>query len=153
MRLVLDTSFILELRRGSERAVSALRREGREAEDVAISAITKYELMVGAYYAWCKRGDARERLWLDDVLSWLTVVELSGEAIKRAARVRARALLQGRSIPDADLLVAVTADPPLKLLTFDSDHERVSDLLEEVGVKVVYLGERPVQPSGGASRR
>jgi len=34
----------------------------------------------------------RERVWVDELLAWLTVCELSEEAIKRAAEVKAEAL-------------------------------------------------------------
>ena len=140
MRLLLDTSFILELRRGNGRAVRALREESRGAEDILISALTKYELLVGAYYLWLKRGDARERLWLEDLLAWLTVAELSEEAIRRAAEAKAESILRGTPAPDFDLLVALSAEPPAKLLTFDEDHGRMRELLKERGVEVLFLG-------------
>lgn len=141
MRLLLDTSFIIELRKGNKRAIEALRRESRDAEDVVISPLTKYELLVGAYYAWLKRGDARERLWLEDLLAWLTVCELSEGVIKRAAELKAEALAKGLPLPDVDLLIAVTPEPPIKLLTFDEDHEKMRELLEKRGVRVLFLKE------------
>ena len=92
---------------------------------------------MGAYYAWLKRRDAGERVWVDELLAWLTVCELSEEAIKRAAEVKAEALTRGISLPDADLLIAVTPEPLVKLLTFDEDHERMREFLEIRGGKGV----------------
>ena len=139
MKLLLDTSFILELKKKNEMAIDALRRESEEAEDILISSLTEYELLVGAYYLWLKKRDAGEKIWLDNLLTWLTVRELDERAIKRAAEIRAEALMEGVVLPDMDLLIAVTAEPPAKLLTFDEDHEKMKNLLEKKGVKVLFL--------------
>ncbi|RLE83610.1 MAG: hypothetical protein DRJ39_04585 [Thermoprotei archaeon] len=139
MKLLLDTSFILELKKKNEMAIDALRRESEEAEDILVSSLTEYELLVGAYYLWLKKRDAGEKIWLDNLLTWLTVRELDERAIKRAAEIRAEALMEGVVLPDMDLLIAVTAEPPAKLLTFDEDHEKMKNLLEKKGVKVLFL--------------
>ena len=139
MKLLLDTSFILELKKKNEMAIDALRRESEEAEDILVSSLTEYELLVGAYYLWLKKRDAGEKIWLDNLLTWLTVRELDERAIKRAAEIRAKALMEGVVLPDMDLLIAVTAEPPAKLLTFDEDHEKMKNLLEKKGVKVLFL--------------
>jgi len=47
--------------------------------------------------------------------------------------------MEGVVLPDMDLLIAVTAEPPAKLLTFDEDHEKMKNLLETKGVKVLFL--------------
>ena len=120
-------------------AIDALRRESEEAEDILVSSLTEYELLVGAYYLWLKKRDAGEKIWLDNLLTWLTVRELDERAIKRAAEIRAEALMEGVVLPDMDLLIAVTAEPPAKLLTFDEDHEKMKNLLEKKGVKVLFL--------------
>lgn len=140
MKLILDTSFILELRKGNGRAAEVLRKESREAEDILISSLTEYELLVGAYYLWLKRRDAGERLWIEDLLAWLTVSELNEGIVRRAAEVKAEALLKGIPLPDMDLLIALSAEPPAKLLTFDEDHERMKELLSERGIDVLFLG-------------
>jgi len=139
LKLLLDTSFILELKKKNEMAIDALRRESEEAEDILVSSLTEYELLVGAYYLWLKKRDAGEKIWLDNLLTWLTVRELDERAIKRAAEIRAEALMEGVVLPDMDLLIAVTAEPPAKLLTFDEDHEKMKNLLEKKGVKVLFL--------------
>lgn len=89
-----------------------------------------------------RRGDARERIWLEDLLAWLTVSELSREAIERAAEVKAESLLEGESLPDMDLLIALGVEPPAKLLRFDEDRERTKDLLKKRGIDVLFLGSR-----------
>jgi len=69
-------------------SIDALRRESEEAEDILVSSLTEYELLVGAYYLWLKKRDAGEKIWLDNLLTWLTVRELDERAIKRSANGR-----------------------------------------------------------------
>ena len=139
MKLLLDTSFILELKKRNERAIEILRREAENAEDVVVSQLTKYELMVGAYYLWLKNRSIKEKIWLDDFLKWVTIAHLSNEVIERTAKIKAKALANGVSLPDMDLLIAVSVDPPVKLLTFDEDHGNMKQLLENIGIAVEYL--------------
>ncbi len=139
MRLVLDTSFLLELRRGNREAENSLREESRDASDVGISVLTLYELLVGSHYVWMKRKDPRERMWLDDLLKWVTVYGLGEESVRRAAETRAEAMIQGTGLPDMDLLIALTVNGPAKLLTCDEDHRAMAHLLERKGIEVVYV--------------
>ncbi len=146
MKLLLDTSFILELKKKNERAIETLKREVENAEDIVISQLTKYELMVGVYYLWLKNKSIKERIWLDDFLKWVTIAHLSDEVIERAAKIKAKALTTGASLPDMDLLIAVSVDPPVKLLTFDEDHKNMKRMLKEIGIAVEYL-ESDTNPS------
>ena len=139
MKLLLDTSFILELKRRNEKAISALRKAAEEAEDIAISVLTKYELMVGAYYLWFKNKNTSERKWLEEVLKWLTVADISERALERATEIKARGLADKISFPDMDLLIAVSLDPPAKLLTFDKDHKMMEPLLKRLGIEVEFF--------------
>ncbi len=56
MNLLLDTSFLLELRRGSSKAAESLRRAAEGAGGLLISVLTEYELLAGAYHALRARG-------------------------------------------------------------------------------------------------
>jgi len=60
LKILLDTSFLIELKRGNKKAVDALESRKGECEDVVVSSLTVYELLVGANYVWKKHGDARE---------------------------------------------------------------------------------------------
>ncbi|HDI73730.1 MAG TPA: PIN domain-containing protein, partial [Candidatus Korarchaeota archaeon] len=129
MRLLLDTSFLLELRKGNEEAEKSLREESKDASDIGISVLTLYELLVGSHYVWMRRKDPRERIWLDSLLKWLTIYELREEVVRRAAEAKAEAMLEGMGLPDMDLLIALTVDGPSKLLTCDEDHKAMAYLL------------------------
>ena len=143
MNLLLDTSFLLELRRGSSKAAESLRRAAEGAGDLLISVLTEYELLVGAYHVLRARGDSGELVWLQRILRWVSVVPLTRRAVDLAARVRARAEERGVGVPDLDLLIACSPDPPARLLTCDSDHQRISDLLAGEGIEVVFVEPSP----------
>ncbi len=149
MRLVLDTSFLLELRRGNEAAKEALRKYASEASDVVISVLTQYELLVGAYRRWREDDDHSELTWLSEVLKWVTVVPVTEGAVDRAAKLRNRLgsrELRG-SISDFDLLIACAVPPPARLLTCDWNQRRLGKLLRDLGLEVTY-----VAPERGRTR-
>ncbi len=142
MKIILDTSFLLELRRKNKEAANLLKKESEDASDIGISVLTLYELEVGSRYVWLKKKDLSERFWLDDIMKWLTVYGLTEEGARKAAEIRVKAMLDGETLPDIDLLIATTANGPVKLLTSDEDHLKMSSLLEEIGVKVIYIRPR-----------
>ncbi len=137
MRLLLDTSFLLELRRGKFDGL--LRKESEDVGDVGISILSLYELLVGAYHL-RERGDYRELLWVDSLLRWVSIYPLDEEGVRVAAQLKASSLIRGETYPDMDLLIA-TSVRPSKLLTCDEDHRRMGKDLEEYGVKVVMCEE------------
>ncbi len=142
MKLIMDTSFLLELKRGNKRAINLLREESESASDIGISILTLYELLVGSIYLLLKNGDLRERLWLDEILKWVSIYSLDEDSVKRAAEIRARGMVNGEAIPDMDLLIATSVGGPAKLLTCDEDHERIKKLLDEIGIHVIYVSPR-----------
>jgi len=142
LKLLLDTSFILELRRGSGAAESKLRELADSASDVGVSVLSVYDLYLGASLYFLKTGSTAELAWLESFLSWVSVYPLSRSSAEVAARVKAEAMLKGLQIPDLDLLIATSAGPDTLLLTFDKDHEGARQHLSRYGVEVVYLGKR-----------
>ncbi len=138
MRIILDTSFILKIRK-SEKALELLKDESKGASDIGISILSLYELEVGSSYLWLKRRDYSERSWLKEILRWLTIYRINERSIKRAAMIKARALARGESYPDMDLLIATTISGPAKLLSCDEDHFKMAKDLEEFDLKVVHV--------------
>ena len=136
MRLLLDTSVIIGLRKGDVRARRALDDRRSTADEVGISRLTQYELLTGASYLWQKFNDAREVAWLEDLWTWLKVYEVDGEVAETAAEVQAEALAKGRPWPDMDLLVALSAKKGSELLTRDEDQLAMKAALSKVGVAV-----------------
>ena len=136
MRLILDTSLLVGLRRGDAKAQRALTERRDKADEVGISRLTEYELLLGANFLWKKYNDARESAWLDEALDWLTIYEVDGEVVRRAAEIQAEALTKGKPLPEMDLLVALSAKSGSELLTFDHDQLKMREMLKAQGVTV-----------------
>ncbi|MCS6768759.1 MAG: type II toxin-antitoxin system VapC family toxin [Candidatus Nitrosocaldus sp.] len=133
MKLVLDTSFLIELKKGNELARRVLEERKKDCEDLMISAISIYELLAGAYYIWKRYGNAREMIIINEMLKSLTINPLDSSAAKRSAEVRAELMLKGIVVPDIDIMIACSIDEKSgEILTFDEDLLK----LREIGFKV-----------------
>ena len=141
MKVILDTSALIALRKDNARVKKALSDRREKADDVGLSRLSEYELRVGGEYLWKKHGDAREVVWLEDALSWLKVYEVDEEVVADAADVQARCMEDGNPVPDMDLLVALSAKRGSDLITLDEDHSEMRDALQSKGVTVSFLGE------------
>ena len=140
MRFILDTSFLVALRKGNSKARRALENRRGEANELGVSRITQYELELGGNYLWKKYGDARELAWLDDIFRWLDIYEIDEEVVHNAAEVQAVALTKGKPFPDIDLLIALSAKSGSELLTLDENHLKMRDSLKSKGIIVSGLG-------------
>ncbi|MEM4497451.1 MAG: type II toxin-antitoxin system VapC family toxin [Nitrososphaerota archaeon] len=137
MRLLLDTSFLVALRKGEPEARRTLESLKDRIEDIGISRLTEYELMIGAFYLWKKYGDARELAWLDEALKWLTIYEVDKEVIRLASEIKAEVLLSGETVYDIDLLIAVSGKPGSALLTLDKNQFKLKNYLEKIGITIL----------------
>lgn len=126
MKLILDSSFLIELKKGNKRALKALKEREKSCEDLLISSITVYELMVGAYYLWKKHNDVREFVIIEDMLKPLTKIPVTEEIAKKAAEVKAALKLEGAEVPDVDVLIACSDEG--EILTFDREFEGLKGL-------------------------
>ncbi len=135
MKVILDTSFLIELKRGNKKAVEALKERKDKCEDIIVSSLTVYELFVGANYIWKKHGNAKEMMIIDDMLKPLTVVPVDLDVVKKASSVKAELMLRGMDVPDLDILIACSDDA--EILTFDKDFNP----LKELGFKITFLGD------------
>ncbi len=136
MRLILDTSVLVALRRGDPGVQAALKRRKNQAEEVGVSRLTEYELKLGANQLWKKYGDARELAWLEGLFDWLTVYEIDEDVVRAAADLQADALGAGEPFSDMDLLIALSAKLGSELLTLDKDQSNMKEKLKAKGVTV-----------------
>jgi len=137
LKVILDTSFLIELKRGNKKAVEALKERKDECEDIIVSSLTVYELFVGANYIWKKYGNAKEMMIINDMLKPLTVVPVDLDVVKRASGVKVELMLKGMDVPDLDILIACS-DENAEILTFDRDFNP----LKELGFKITFLGDK-----------
>lgn len=136
MKVILDTSFLIELKRGNKKAVEALEERKDECEDIIVSMLTVYELLVGVNYVWKKYGNAKEMMIINDMLKSLTVVPVDLDVVKRASEVKSELMLRGMDVPDLDVLIACS-DEDAEILMFDKDFNP----LRELGFKITFLGD------------
>jgi len=120
MRLLLDTSFIIQLKKRNPKAIAMLNEFKKDAEDILISSLSMYELLCGAHYILKKYNSITELKQIERILSYLTEVPVDSNVAWKAAEVRAKLLLNGVTVPEIDLLIACSADEA-KILTFDKD--------------------------------
>ena len=103
MKYLIDTDWIIHGLHGKERVIRKLlelRREG-----LAISVISLAELYEGVYRSTDPDADERS---LQDFLSGVSVLEVSGEICKIFGKQRARLRKAGMIIGDFDILIAST---------------------------------------------
>lgn len=126
MRL-LDTSVCVDVLR---RVPWAARRLGAYGpSEVAVSVITRLELMVGAALSHAPELGRRESQRLLDTVQ---VLDIGPDVVDEATAVRVAVRRAGRSLGDMDLLIAATAlAHDLTLVTRDRDFARVPGLRVE----------------------
>jgi len=142
LKIVFDTSFLLEIRRGNIIAQEEFKKSIENASDIGISIITLYELYLGAFLYYLRRHDPSELDWLENILGWLTIYPVNTKAAEVAAKIKAESSLKGLNISDSDILIATSAGPGTTLLTFDSDHESIKDILSLYNITVIYLEKK-----------
>jgi len=132
LKVILDTSFLIELKKGNKKAVEALEERKDECEDIIVSMLTVYELLVGASYVWKKHGNAKEMIIVDDMLKFLTVVPVDLDVVKKASEVKSELMLRGIDVLDLDILIACSNEDG-EILTFDKDFNPLKDLGFKIG--------------------
>ncbi len=129
----LDTTFLIELLRGSERArrkyeellqISSERNE-QEAQ-LCTTIINAYELAKGAMLT---KDPARNLQLVHDLLSELLILELDLPSVNLASELYSSLSSKGNLIGEFDILIAsICISHGQKLLTNDGDFASVSRL-------------------------
>jgi tRNA(fMet)-specific endonuclease VapC len=103
------------------------RIDAVDAGDIFLSAITVAELYFGA---WNSSRPRENRELIDELLSYVTVLDFDHNAAFMFGRVKAELKQSGRIVNDSDLLISATAlFHSLILVTNNERHfERIPDL-------------------------
>ena len=104
-KICLDTDFLVDFLRGKEAALSFVSK----VEDSVILATTYvnlYELYVGAFKS---ENPAREITNFEALKNRLLLLNLSGESVKLAGKVRVELMKKGDIIEIRDLLIGTIA--------------------------------------------
>lgn len=115
MKYLLDTDTCIELLRGNP--ITIERIQARSPDDVAISAITRYELSYGILRCQPKRQKA-QRAKLNQLLDHLHEIPFARATAECAALIRTELESEGTPIGPMDTLIAATAiETKLTLVT------------------------------------
>ncbi len=136
----LDTDVLVDLLRGREPSVSAVRALEHSLAEIATTAITAFEL----YYGALKSSRVQENMAaVRELLDRLEVIDLDEGVAELAARHLARLESRGQPIELADLFIGCAAlSRGMALVTRNVDHFRRIE-----GLRVATPEEILKQPS------
>ncbi len=101
-----DTSFLIDLLRGKEKAIQELLRIENGGERIATTPISASELFEGAYES---SNAERETAKVRELLRRLALLEFSTEACEKYGRLATQLRSLGAQIGDLDTLIASIA--------------------------------------------
>jgi tRNA(fMet)-specific endonuclease VapC len=123
----LDTTFLIDWLRGSERARNKYEKlRAEELEQLSVSIITAYELEKGARLS---KNPARDLKLVRDLLSELITLELNLPAVNLASELYSELSGKGKLIGEIDVLTAATCiSSGQTLVTNDAAFDSIAKL-------------------------
>lgn len=120
--ILVDTSILIDYFRKQNKEKTILYQLFSENEDLAISVITKYELMLGS-------NPQQDLFWIA-LLQKVNVISLDESIIDETVRIKKELRTKNQEIGLADMLIAATAKfHQFKLATLNINHfKRVNQL-------------------------
>lgn len=120
--ILVDTSILIDYFRKQNKEKTILYQLFSENEDLAISVITKYELMLGS-------NTQQDLFWMA-LLQKVNVISLDESVIDETVRIKKELRAKNQEIGLADMLIAATAKfHQFKLATLNINHfKRVNQL-------------------------
>ncbi len=135
MKILLDTSFLIELKKGNKNALKILIDRKSKTQDILVSSLTIYELLAGAHYILKKHDDIKELKQIQKMLQNLTEAIIDIKVIWKAAELKADLLVSGVSVPDIDIIIACSEEA--EILTYDKDFKPLNNF----GFKITVLNK------------
>lgn len=120
--LLLDTTFLIDTERGEEELGKLISDD----DDVAISAITVAELLVGVELASSRNREARKR-FVDDVIETIPVLGYDLTVAAEHARLLSHVRASGHPRGAHDLIIAATARAATRTVV-SADRSAFADL-------------------------
>ncbi len=133
MKILLDTSFLIELKKGNKKALNILIDRKKKTQDILVSSLTVYELLVGAHYILKKHDDIKELKQIQEMLQNLTEAIIDIKVIWKAAELKADLLVSGVTVPDINIIIACSEEA--EILTYDKGFQPLTNF----GFKVTIL--------------
>jgi tRNA(fMet)-specific endonuclease VapC len=108
--LMVDTSLLLDHFRKTRREASRLYQHIEQFDRIAISAVTEYEVLVGATHA--------QVVFWKDLFSEFEILKFGSRTVEAAVEIKHSLMRKRKSIETADLFIAATA--VVHGMTFDT---------------------------------
>jgi len=124
-RVCLDTDVVIDYLKQTEETENLIEKLHLKFDEVVLTVITVYELLVGVEYL-----DGKDRPEIEAIIESSCVLPLSEEASREAARISAGLRKSGQQIGIADeLIAAICKTSNACLLTKNVDHfQRIENL-------------------------
>jgi tRNA(fMet)-specific endonuclease VapC len=106
-RVLLDTSFLIDLMNGDEDAVKKARELETDLVQQRLSSMTLFELYYGVARA---TPSETEREKVEDVLASKPIHPADTAVMRKAGRLSGELQNDGRAVGDGDVVVGATAD-------------------------------------------
>jgi predicted nucleic acid-binding protein len=120
----LETSFVIDVLDGNERARSVMDELDTDGSRPTITPVTASELWVGAYF-----GSAGELETTRELLDSLTWLSFSRSCARRAGKLQAALKREGSPLGIADCMIAAIAiEHGEPLVTRDEDFTKIDEL-------------------------
>jgi len=136
LRILLDTSALIELERRNEDAIALVKRLIANNEELIISTVTISEILLGVYFQKVHEnvGEAKK------LLSQFTWIPLDEKIADMTAKYEALLLAIGNQIEFKDVAIAATfaATKSDFLITQNKKH---FEIIPEIGSKVCTIAE------------
>ncbi len=103
---IIDTNVMIQFLNGSPEALEKIRDISNSNDRVAITIITVYEMLKGAYLSSEREANLKD---VKDAISNIHVFDLSPEACEEASRIFYELKRSGKMISEFDILIAAIA--------------------------------------------
>lgn len=129
MIYLLDTCVIIDLVRGDRGTIEAMK--GKSPDQVAISAITEFELRYGIEQV--SKLKSKSKSIVEAILSEINILDFGSKEASNAAGIRNHLRVQGTPIGPYDFLIAATAVANDLILVSSNEKEfiRIPELKTE----------------------
>ena len=137
MRIVLDSSVIIELERRNQEAIELVKNLLKSDEEVLISTVAMSEVLVGPYFSSDFKGAMAE---IKQIISQFSSINLDAEIAKKIAQYWAYLIAEDVPVQYQDVAIAATftATKSDFLLT---QNKKYFQVIPEIGSKARTISE------------
>ncbi len=124
-KVCLDTDIIIDYLRKTKETENLIDRLLNKFDDINITTITVYELLIGIEYS-----DGKGRNYVEEIIKTITILPLNTKAAREAAKITTELKKSGQQIGIADELIAsICKTNNACLLTKNTKHfQRIKNL-------------------------